>query len=420
MKKIIIFLAIILLFFTVSAAPGAQGEIKPYYTGEAINYNNQIIFGTVNTGALELFCLENDRIYKELSLRSDELEYSEFFDLLFVEENYRLYVYAINGRYLYKYDATNLPELILVKKVMDNSGDYFYGLAKTNERIVSVGTRGVKTWNYSLQVVNSHDVHSTFAKNIKVSGNGNYFFKVLKDNIRIIDGFYRDVVMERGLDIRDDHIRNIYNDDIMGTVYVVDDASLKKIYFNGVTEEFNHISDFGYDADSLPGRDYVYFSDGIGVVKIRKSNMEPLDLLFTTNLGPGNGWAMGLRAVNSINGDRVILFNGDSILALDHNLDMLDYYEARESDHLLPAPLSLNLDKYWGAPGTYITVQGSGFGPNENVEIAFASEKWNIRANQSGDFTKLIAVPAVNSGRRDIKATGLISSLTYSVSFEVF
>jgi len=189
MKKIIIFSAIILLFFTVSAAPGAKGVIKPYYTGEAINYNNQIIFGTVDTGVLELFSLENDKIYIELSLTSDELEYSEFFDLLFVEENYRLYVYAVNGRYLYKYDATNLPELELIKKIKDNSGDYFYGLAKTGERIISVGTRGVKTWSYSLQVIDSHDVHSTFAKNIKVSGNGNYLFKVLADNIRIIADF---------------------------------------------------------------------------------------------------------------------------------------------------------------------------------------------------------------------------------------
>jgi len=413
------------IFFTLILAgflliPGAKSTIKPYYTGEVINYNNQIIIGTVNTGAMEIFKLQGNTIYKTNVIQSDDGEYPEFFDLLFSDENGKLYVYAVTGKYLYKYDISNESGIELVKKLKDNSGDNFYGLSKTEDFIVTMGSRGVKLWNKDLQVTNSYDVHSTFAKNIKVSRSGSYIFNIVKDDLKIIDGFYRDVVRETGLRISEDHVRNLYNDTIEGTLYVVDDGSLKKINFDGYVQEFKHISNLGYDADGLEGRDYMYFSDGVGVVKMRKSDLKPTDWLFTTQIGSGNGWAMGLRTLSGQYGDVVIVFNGSSILALDQDLEVIDYYEASESEYAAPDPLTLTLNSNYGRAGDTIIVNGSGFGFNEEIEVRFGKDKWITSSNQNGQFIATIKVPDIGNGIKDIKATGQISGLTFSTTFEVF
>lgn len=418
MKSAFLVSSLILAAFLL--IPSARSTMKLYYSGEVINYNGKIVLGTVNKGVLELFKLQNNIIYKTNVIQSDNAEYPEIFDLLFSKEDAGLYVYVTNGKYLYKYNISNDLDIKLVKKLKDNSNDNFYGLSRSGDFIVTIGTKGVKLWNNDLQVTNSYDVHSTFAKNIKVSGSGNYIFDIVKDDLKIIDGFYRDVVREVGINIRDDHVRNLYNDTIEGTIYVVDDSSLKKIFFDGYVQEFKHISTLGYDADGLDGRDYMYFSDGMGVVKMGKSSMKPLDWIYTTQIGPGNGWAMGIRTVSGSNGDIVIVFNGTSILALDQNLNLIDYYEAGEFEYIAPEPLTLTLSSGGGWRGDRVTVKGSGFGFNEEIEIQFGKDKWMSQANQNGQFSATINVPDIKTGINDIKATGQTSALTYSTTFEVY
>lgn len=417
-KKIIVVFVLVLAIFLL--IPGAKSTIKPYFSGEAIIYNNQTIFGTVNTGALEIFKLADNRIYKTNIIPSDDRKYPEFFDLLFSTENGRLYIYTINGKYLYKFDISNDSNVELIKKLKDNSNDYFYGLTKTGDSIVTIGTRGVKLWNKDLEVTNSYDIHSSFAKNIKISQSGSYIFDIVKNTLKIYDGFYRDVVNEVGLNTIEDHVRNLYNDTVEGTLYVVDDSALKKIYFDGNINEFKHISNLGYDVDGLAGRDFVYFSDGVGIVKIRKSDMSASNWLFTTELGGGNGWAMGLRVVGGQYGDRVIVFNGSSILALDQDLNLIDYYAARESEYIKPEPLSLTLNTNRGWVGDEIIVRGAGFGFNEEIEIQFGKDKWSATTNQNGQFIATMQIPEIRKGIRDVRAIGQTSNLTYSTTIEVY
>lgn len=420
MKKYIKFLAVFVLilaiFFVISKA---KSDVKPYYTGEAINFQNKIIFGTANMGVLEIFQLENSRIIKKNVIKSDDDKYADFSDLIFNIENNRLYIYATNGRYLYKYDATYLDSLKLIKKIKDNSWDWFYSLSKTNNRIVTIGTKGLKLWNYNPDIVNSYEIYSTQSKNIGVSDNVDFIYRLNEDNFQVIDGLRRNVVASANIDIKDDHIRNMYNDEVNGGVFVVSDTALKRILFDGSYFEFRHTSDYGYDVDGVDGSEYVYFSDGIGVVKIREADMAPIDWIYTSQLGNGNGWAMGLRVVPHSYGEVVIVFNGSNILALDNNLNLIDYHQAREGEMIMVDPLSLRADKYWGWAGSYVYVYGKGFGFNEEVEVEFINSRYEALSDKDGSFSIRITVPNANPGKYDIKATGFISKKTYSVSYEV-
>ena len=420
MKKYIKFSAFFILILAVFfIIPKAKSDVKPYYTGEAINFQNKIIFGTANMGVLEIFQLENGRIIKKNVIKSDDDKYNNFFDLIFNIESNHLYIYATNGRYLYKYDATYLDSLKLVKKIKDNSWDWFYSLSKIDNRIVTIGDKGLKLWNYDSDIINSYEIYSTQSENIGVSNGADFIYKLDKDRFQVIDGLFRNVVTNVSIVIKDDHIRRMYNDEVDGGIFVVDDSALKRIFFDGSYSEFRHISDYGYDVDGIDGSEYVYFSDGIGVVRIREADMSPVDWVYTSGLGNGNGWAMGLRVVPHQYGEVVIVFNGSNILALDSNLSLIDYHEAQEGEMVMVDPLSLRADKYWGFGGTYVYVYGKGFGFNEEVKVEFINERYEVLTNKDGSFSSRITVPDAKPGKYDIKATGFISEKTYSVSYEI-
>lgn len=418
MKKLItLFIIIVAILVFI---PKAKSNVKPYYSGEAIGYNGRVIIGTVNMGIFELFELEQAGIIKKSLVRSDESEFQNFSDLVFSNEEGRLYAYVTNGRYLYKYDASDTSSLRLVQKVKDNGWDWFQALSKNNLGIITAGTKGLKQWNKNTDITNSFPVFSTIADNIKVSKNSNFIYKIAENKFQIIDGLYRDVLTEVGLNCKDDHNRNIFIDEVSEEGYFVDDASLKRVFFDGTTYEFRHTSDYGYDVDGITGRGHVYFSDGIGVVKIRKSDMAPIDWAYTTGLGAGNGWAMGLRVVEDSYGEVVIVFNASSILALDADLNLIAYHQSSPSDSIVVEPLGLRTDRYLNARDSYADIYGTGFGINEEVEIRLEKNIWKVRTENNGSFTAHIMVPYdIRPGTHDIKATGLVSGLTYSVSFEV-
>jgi len=418
MKKLISLFVLLVVLASIFV-PSAKSNIKPYYSGDAIGFNGQVFIGTANMGVLELFALEDSGIVKKSVVRSDEDQYRDFTDMVFVNEKGRLYVYAINGRFLYKYDATDIASLKLIAKVKDNAWDWFQALSRNNLGAVSAGTRGIKQWN-DKDISNSFDVYSTLPKNIKLSDNGNYIYKIAKDRFQIIDGLYHDVITEMTIAFRDDHNRNIFIDEQSGEGYFADDASLKSVSFDGKIKEFPHISDHGYDVDGVSGRAHVYFSDGLGVVKVRKSDMVPLTWAYTTKMGGGNGWAMGLRVAEDKYGEVAVVFNSNGILALDSDLKLIAFHQSSPSDTIIVEPLSLSTDRRMNAPESYSYVYGKGFGFNEEVEIKLENNIWKVNATKNGSFTARIRVPYdIRPGTHDIKAVGLVSGLTYSVSFEI-
>lgn len=420
-KKIIIAcLIIIALGLAVIAIPGVKSEVQPYYHGDAVNYDNQIIFGTTNTGMFELFLLEGNKIIRTSLILSPDQDNSRWLDMVLLPEGDGLYAYLVNGKYLYKYNVSNVYNFSLVAKTKDNNYDYFYGLGKAGDNFFTVGSNGVKVWNNNLQVIDTYkDILKKYANSLVFSDNGNFIFNTNNGVLKVIDSFYRDIIMSLALTWREDHSLKPFIDDDRGLVYVVDDNSLKKVKIDGSFTEFKHISNLGYDVSGIKGKDHIYFSDGIGVVKSRISDLKPIDWIFTNKIGSDRGWAMGINVVEKKGYEYVIVFNGSAILALNENLDLIDLYKASESRDLEPKPLNINLDKSRAAKNSQVSVRGGGFGPNENIVIELAGEKFNSNTDKYGEFSRIITVPEVNPKIYDIKATGQISKLTYSTTFLV-
>jgi hypothetical protein len=420
LRKILILFVIFVSVTAVILIPKAEGRIQPYFNGEAISYKNTVIFGSINTGRMELFVLDNDQIEPVTALTPDDREYNYFNDLLFRKEDASLFVYLVNGRSMYKYDISDTQNIRLVEKVKDNSNDYFYGLGKAGKNIFTVGEKGVKVWNGDLAVIDSYNkIDFKNPKSIVFSRNGNYIFNTNGGYLNVMDSFYRDLLTETKLFVRGDHSIRPYVEDAVGLVYLVDDYSFKKIDQDGKYREFKHISNIGYDVDGSANSDYVYFSDGIGLVKIRKSDLIPMDWRFTTTLGAPDGWAMGLRVVENNGSDNVILFNGSSILAFDQDLNLLDSYQATEEKDFTPAPLHLSVDRNRAAVNSLISLQGGGFGAKEDIKITFAGENFYTTSNEFGDFSLMITVPNKPGITTDIKVDGMVSGLTYSTNFKI-
>ncbi|MFH1427956.1 MAG: hypothetical protein ABIG60_05540 [Patescibacteria group bacterium] len=426
MKNKLVFLCLsLIIIFGVGflILPDAESNTKVYYSGEAINFNNKVIFGSTNMNGAEIFALENKKIVRTANFSSYSLlssTPSDFSDLIFNVENDYLYVYLVDGRYLHKYDITNPYNPRLVDKVKDNSWDWFIGLTKYADKVATIGTKGIKVWNSNMQVVNAFGLKNNYHYNIKFSPSGNYIFNIEGANLQIINGITREEISLIPLLVNEEHNRSVYSDVVNSQVIVIEDEAVTAFNFNGQEKKsYTHTSNLGYDIDSLANSDYVYFSDGFGVVKLNKNTFTAADWVFTTDLAIANGWAMDLNVVPQNDGEKVIVFNNSSILVLDKNLDMLDYYEASEEDVAPVEKLFLAIDKNRGAAGSQISLRGGGYGLNEDLLITFAGKKFNIQSDSQGRFTKIITVPDVKPIRTDIKVVGQFSGLHYSVAFDI-
>jgi len=398
---------------------------KPYFSGEVISYNNKIIFGTVNSDNFELFTLEGDKIGRQAMISSDEKKYKQFFDLIFKKEDSHLYAYLVNGKYLYKYDISDPKFPTLIKKIKDNAEDWMYGLSKSGDKVATIGEKGIKIWNTDLQIILSYNLKSDLQDNISLSDDGRFIFYINNNSLQVIDIYTDEILSETKLSLNEKSYHRIYNDIISGYIYLVDDEAARKISYIGGYDKLNevgrftHISDQGYDVAGLDKNGYIYFSDGLGVVKADKNTMKPIDWAYTAGLGEINGWAMGMSVVDYPNGEKIILFNKNSILILDEDLNMVDYYVYSESGNVEEENLWLQLDKYRGFSGFDILLKGGGYGYGEDLIINFAGIEFSAKADRDGRFREIIKVPSVLPGRTYIEVTGKYSGLHYSVSFDI-
>ncbi|MFA5247801.1 MAG: hypothetical protein WC415_00945 [Patescibacteria group bacterium] len=424
MKKIIV-IAITLCvlgasFYLLKPEP-TQSKNKPYYSGEAVNFNGKIFIGSTNSGKFELFALENGSIIRKTNVASNDQESKEFYDLLFEKAGGKLFVYLVNGRYLYKYDITNPIVPIVVLKIKDNSWDWFTRLDKVNGKLITIGSKGTKIWNNDFQVIDSYAMINNSVLGSVIFDSQMTF--VLNTKLNVYNTVSREKVSEYSIAVNDKQAtRGLISNSDDKLVYFVDDKSLKAVDVAGnVKKEFKHTSTVGYDvAFSVVNPDYIYFSDGIGIVKIDKNTFTPVDWTYTTRNTPAGSWAMGLKTVNDGTSEKIVIFNGSNILVVDKNLDNVAFYESIEEDTRPVENLFLNVDKNRGAAGAQVSVVGGGFGLGEELTVEFSKIKQTtITADQNGRFQIVLTVPSVLPGMTDIKATGKTTKKTYSTSFKI-
>jgi hypothetical protein len=366
--------------------------------------------------------LRNGNLEKVTDIQSTDKESKEFADLLFDQVDGNLYVYLVNGRYLYKYDISNplIPSVLL--KIKDNSWDWFTRVEKVNGKLVTIGSKGVKVWNKNMQVVDSYAMVNNNNLGYSQFIAGGKMIVNMKDNLNVYNTASRQKVSEYNIAVNDPTAtRAITSDENL--IYLVDDQSLKAVTFNGqVVNQFTHAGDRGYDVIDSTDPNYLYFSDGLGIVKVEKETLRPAKWNWTINNAPAGSWAMGMSSANDDGGEKIAVFNGTNITVVDQNMKTVATYMSMESDTRPAEPLSLGIDRNFGLPGSQIIVNGAGFALKEKVKIEIKDVNvGEIQTDDYGRFSSFVSVPSVNYHpiTVDVRATGLTSGRTYSISFLV-
>lgn len=402
-----------------------EGKTKPYVAGDAVMYNGNLVIATGDAGKMEIFALRSEGLKKTISLSAGSLatgnENMKYYDVALNQENGRLYAYAVDGKYFYKYDITNINYPTLVKKQTDTAYDWFMGVDKYNDRLVTIGTKGIKIWNTDMLTVDGYKFTNNYHNNLKFSDKGSFIFNVDGDTLTVLDTRTRNTILTYKITANDAHNHRVFDSAKDSKVYVVDDKYLRVLNFNGTqAASFKHTSSYGYDVDGLQNKSYVYFTDGIGIVKIDKATMKPLKWAYTTNLGASNGWAMGLKVLEDDSSEKIVVFNGSSILVFNDKLAKIASYAADNEDLGPYEKLSLKIDKNRAPVNAIISVHGTGYMPNEDVEVTFVKTKTVVRADGSGRFSLRLTVPEVlQKTSADIKAVGKTSGLSYSLGFNI-
>lgn len=446
-------IAIFLLVFAFDYFYGtrAQSDFVNYSTGDAVNYQGEVIIASVDSGKLELFKLvsHKGRIEKSAEIISVSSKHPKFFSVVLFEKDGKLYAYAVNGRYIYQYDVSNLTTPRLIKSVKDNSWDWFMRLRKTSSNIITVGNNGLKVWNNNLQVINGYK-NPDKDQRVYLSKDGKWLFDVKanykedkeNDFVDIINTKTREKLLRQNIVLVRYGERSPYVDSARQLAYIAGDRVIKQI--NLSTKEiknFRHDGEFGFDIDGFPGEDYFYFSNGTSIVKMSHS-LEPLDAAYTRDFNVLGSWATRIVAVKEWGQDRIVVFNKSNIAVLDNDLDLTAFRLSTETaeDNKLREPLSLSLNRNRAPQGSQVTLQGTGFVPNEELILRFGktgSDIWGkftislelsrfmVKADENGRFQRTLTVPSELPKNKeapfplDIIVEGVNSGLRYSIGFMI-
>lgn len=428
-SKYVILSASIFVISVVYIAFKAEGQIKPYYSGDAVYANGKVIFGSMNNdGVLELFSFRNNAIQRGAVIKSSAANLprtatKRIYDFALTNEGGKPFVYTAEGKKMSKYDISDINAPVFVKQVVENNRDWYIGIKKYDGRIMTVGTKETKFWNYNLQNIDGFKILNSRSYNVSASDNGDYIFNIGTSSVNIFDTAVRNYSASPKLKITDNHFRKSYFDINMKKLFVADDEKLIQVATNGtVTDTYKHISNSGYDVDAVQNSAYVYMTDGLGVIKLNKSNLDQVKWAYTTNAnGKKGGWAMGLNVVATNDGEKLVVFNNSNIIVMDSNLKVLGSVDAIEESDVafIEEALSLKLDKTTAVVNSQVLVSGTGFAYNEDITVTILGKSFLTKADKDGRFKTSITVPGTLPVKTDIKAVGKASKLTYSTSINV-
>ncbi|HNW55995.1 MAG TPA: hypothetical protein PKN62_02895 [bacterium] len=425
---------ILVLLIAVLVVPFTFGRVKPYYQGDAVNYRGRLLIASTNMDRLQLFETADQKISVLAELAPDKTGYlsgDNFYNCAFHEENNQLFLYAVNGRYMYKYDVSNPNQPELINKLKDNSWDWFRSVNVFNDHIVTLGTKGIKVWNNNLEVVDSYDIKLENPNNFIMGPQ--FLVAVEAEQLKIYDLKSRQWTANANLTIKENSNRQIYNDALTSSVYVADDWAVKQFDLAGnLLKSFRFTANTGYAVVPASNGQDIYTSDGVGVVKLAKNDLTASKWAYASESGVKDSWSMGLKAVNWQGSEHLVIFNNGAISVLNGQMKKVANFLSTEERGTVPPdttePLMLALDKNRTSVGSQISLRGAGFAANENLEIQFLSNKAatsSVTADSLGRFQQTITVPEITGQNEytanplptDIKVTGKTSGRHYSINF---
>jgi len=432
MKKKLFVTGLIMIIFSFVFISGIKGESGLPYKIDALYYQGKVYLATISSGAAELYEIDNTKITKVATVSAIAGDYGcqGFIDAVINIEPRGLFLFLTDGQYIYKYDVNDPANPTIFKKSKDSLNSKFIGLGKIDNKIYSVSNQGIKIWNDDMQVFYDANFNNAFSHNIKFSKQGNFVFNVNRNQLEIYEAYSQKLVSSINIEANDNHQRNIYNDATDGTIYFVDDAAVKQVDFSGkVIKSFKHTSTQGYDIAYTPGDDHLYFSDGIGIVKLNKSDLKPLSWVYTKDFSGPNGWATGLKVVRDNYGEKIFVVDNNEIIILNQDFKKVGSINIDKDNKVcfIAESLSLTLDINHALAGSEVRLSGRGYSPGENLSIYLANKKISsVYADNIGRYAKTIIIPSYNAntlefkpGKADIKVVGDSSGRTYSTNFQI-
>lgn len=425
MKKKLFIVGFIMIALLFILTPGSKGKTNSYHNGDALYYNGAVYLATANSGMAELFKIENNTITKVAQIKPTikNSNGDGFVDAVLNVEQRGLFLFLADDKYVYKYDINNPNDPVLFKRSNDETGGGFIGLGKMDNKVYSISVKGIKIWDDDMLVFYNAGLTNSLPHNLKFSKKGNFIFNINNNKLEIYDAYSQALISVFDINADDNHERNIFNDETDGTIYLVDDLAVKQFDFAGkLIKSFKHTSNQGYDIAYTAGDDYLYFSDGIGIVKLRKSDLRPMNWIYAKNFGEAGGWATGLKVVRDNYGEKIIVFNNSNITVLNQDLKKVGSIKMPNdaATFIIEENLSITLDSRIATSGSVIMISGQGFDPSENLSIYLADKKIvSIIADANGRFLKNMTIPQIKPGKMDIRVTGESSGKSYSTGFQV-
>lgn len=434
MKKFIFaFAGVLIISVMLIPFPGGHTRLKAYASGDALYYDNHVVIATTNSGALEVFkWREGEDFIKIANLKSVDKRFGTFTDyystVLHIE-NGTLFVYAVDGSQLHKYEVDNLRRIKLVAQADAPTWDWFGSLTIIDGKVASTGSKGVRIWNSDLSLFNSYKVPLTVdnAFNVTTAGSTKFLFNIADSKISMLDREDFDHLKTLPLEFKwnsQSFKRAIYNDRDKDTIYVVDDEMLRKISLGGqVLKTFDHTGSVGFDVIPSHDGNNIYFSDGLGLVTLRKTDLQVMDYVYSRRL-THDGHTMGIRSVMTSHGERIVIFNSNGIVIVDSSLNPIRKNKVKQVikptvEDLSPVitePLYLKVDKNHVPRNGNIALRGGGFAAQEGLEIIFGGDKIKtITADTSGRFNVILTIPTNKTGNVDMKVQGVTSKLNYNI-----
>jgi len=314
MKRLLIITAVVAIA-VLAFTHFSQSQIKSYYSGDAVNFNNQLYVASTNSGSLEVFRLEDNKLKRLSSLKTFDPRfgrYDDFYDVKLSQEDGKLFAYAVSGFSLYKYEVVG-DKLTLIDSRKNTYWEWYNRVDKFDDQIVTISEKGIKFWNTDIMdVIDSLPVTNVSAPyNVRSSNNG-YILNVDNDQLKVYNQGTRTNQSTIALNYKTETgNRQAYQDEDLN-LYAVDDYYAKKFDLDGrLLYSFRHLDYPGYDITASGHTDYIYFSNGLGIVKLKKDDMSLVAHRNTTGLGGPRGWAMGLK-VAYVGGDKLVVFNNSS------------------------------------------------------------------------------------------------------------
>lgn len=406
----------------------SRSNYRAYYSGDAVNYQGNLLIASTDSGSLEIFKLNGSILERAVKFKAPNspLDKTEDFSSVKLNvENGHLFAYATSAYTLYKYDLSNLSSPVLYAKQKNTYYEWYKRVDKFGSYIVTVSDKNVRLWktdSNTLDTVDSFKIENDVASSVRFDASGRYIITINSDDIvRIFDTNTRSIISSFPVNYRGtDNQRKTYFDPVAKELYVFDDYYLKRFDIKGnLLSSHSNSSSKGYAVEPTGDDNYIYAVNGDSIMKLSKENFGGLKI--SASKATTNGFAMGLKYVDVNGNNNVVVFNGGGIAVLNSSLRKVASIQASEvaDQPEVKEALVLAFDHYIATPGATVTLSGAGYLPNEDLKINFGGTVTQIKADRNGRFKQSLTVPDSNSKNIDAKVDGLISKLTYSISFQV-